>query len=77
MIPLIEWKGFDKALERKLNALKMLNYNILFRVGVQFSKRFWEDTDLMKEGYAIIGGKISHLNSSFTYSLPSHSENLL
>ena len=74
VLPLLEWKGFDKALDLKLNALQKLNYYYHFRVGVQFSKRFWEDTSLMKEGMAIYGGKINNVNGSFTYQLPSKAD---
>lgn len=56
---LISYKGFNDTVNEQLNTLKMVPVFELFKMSLEFDYRFWEDVNLIKEGYAFIGGQIS------------------
>jgi monoamine oxidase len=55
----IDWIGqsYDDAeFIKVINSFRLLSYFPLFKLSLQFSKRFWEDTSLFIDGYCVVGG---------------------
>lgn len=59
----VEWKGFysdsilpSKKLGDTLTAFRVLGNDNLFKMALQFDYRFWEDVELLRDGFAVVGG---------------------
>jgi len=44
----------------------------LFKLALQFDYRFWEDSELLRENFAVIGGKLQTDLPSRTFVFPSY-----
>jgi len=53
---LVEWEGFNETIMEELQAFKVLDTKTVFKLAMEFDHRFWEDVNLLKEGYAVVGG---------------------
>lgn len=67
----IFWKGFQNF-TRSQRVFKQLGTMAIFKQSLQFNHRFWEDTTMMKEGYAVIGGQAYSDTASKFLVFPSY-----
>lgn len=69
----IDWEGIeDHNATKAFESFRLLNYFPLFKLSLHFNHRFWEDTSLLKDGYAVIGGQASTELSSRWFIYPSY-----
>ncbi|CDW81395.1 amine oxidase [Stylonychia lemnae] len=61
--------------QREINfsrLFRLLSNEGLFKLALQFDYRFWEDSELLRENFAVIGGKIQTDLPSRTFVFPSY-----
>ena len=51
---------------------RLLSNEGLFKLALQFEYRFWEDSELLRENFAVVGGKLQTDLPSRTFIFPSY-----